>query len=49
MPTATLTSNGRITLPPALRAALWLATGQKIEFLPEVMAPVLLRCGSRRW
>jgi antitoxin PrlF len=35
MPTATLTSKGRITLPRAVRAALGLAAGQKIEFLPE--------------
>jgi antitoxin PrlF len=35
MPTATLTSKGRITLPLAVRAALGLTAGQKIEFLPE--------------
>ncbi len=35
MPTATLTSKGRITLPRAVRAALGLTAGQKIEFLPE--------------
>jgi antitoxin PrlF len=35
MPTATLTSKGRITLPVAVRAALGLTAGQKIEFLPE--------------
>jgi antitoxin PrlF len=35
MPTATLTSNGRITLPPAVRTALGLTAGQKIAFLPE--------------
>jgi antitoxin PrlF len=35
MPTATLTSKGRITLPLAVRAALGLTAGQKMEFLPE--------------
>jgi antitoxin PrlF len=35
MPTATLTSKGRITLPHAVRTALGLTAGQKIEFLPE--------------
>jgi antitoxin PrlF len=35
MPTATLTSKVRITLPRAVRTALGLAVGQKIEFLPE--------------
>jgi antitoxin PrlF len=35
MPTATLTSKGRITLPRAVRAALGLTAGQKIEFLPD--------------
>ena len=34
MPTATLTSKGRITLPRAVRAALGLTAGQK-KFLPE--------------
>jgi antitoxin PrlF len=35
MPTATLTSKGQITLPLAVRAALGLTAGQKIDFLPE--------------
>jgi antitoxin PrlF len=35
MPTATLTSKGLITPPLAMRAALGLTAGQKIEFLPE--------------
>jgi antitoxin PrlF len=35
VPTAILTSKGRITLPRALRAALGLTAGQTIEFLPE--------------
>lgn len=35
MPTATLTSKGRVTLPLAVRAALGLAAGQTIEFLRE--------------
>ena len=35
MPVATLTSNGRITLPLAVRMALGLTVGQKIDFLPE--------------
>ena len=35
MPTATLTSKGRITLPQAVRAALGLEVGGKIDFVPE--------------
>jgi antitoxin PrlF len=35
MPTATLTSKGQITLPLAVRVALGLTVGQKIDFLPE--------------
>jgi antitoxin PrlF len=35
MPIATLTSKGQITLPLAVRAALGLTAGQKIDFLPE--------------
>jgi antitoxin PrlF len=35
MPTATLTSKGWVTLPLAVRTALGLAAGQKIDFLPE--------------
>jgi antitoxin PrlF len=35
MPTATLTSKGRITLPRAVRTALGLTAGQKIDFLPD--------------
>jgi antitoxin PrlF len=35
MGTATLTSKGRITLPLAVRTALGLTAGQRIEFLPE--------------
>ena len=35
MPTATLTSKGQITLPLAVRTALGLTAGQKIDFLPE--------------
>jgi antitoxin PrlF len=35
MLTAILTSKGRITLPLAVRMALGLTAGQKIEFLPE--------------
>jgi antitoxin PrlF len=35
MPTATLTSKGQITLPLAVRAALGLAAGQKLDFLAD--------------
>jgi antitoxin PrlF len=35
MPTATLTSKGQITLLLAVRLALGLTVGQKIDFLPE--------------
>ena len=35
MPTATLTSKGQITLPQAVRSALGLETGDKIDFVPE--------------
>ncbi len=35
MPTATLTSKGQITLPLAVRLALGLSAGQKVDFLPD--------------
>ncbi len=35
MPTATLTSKGQITLPIAVRTALGLTVGQKIDFQPD--------------
>ena len=35
MPIATLTSKGRITLPQAVRAALGLKAGGKIDFVAE--------------
>jgi antitoxin PrlF len=35
MPTATLTSKGQITLPLAVRTALGLAEGQKLDFLAD--------------
>jgi antitoxin PrlF len=35
MPIATLTSKGRITLPLAVRVALGLSAGQKVDFLPD--------------
>ncbi len=35
MPTATLSSKGQITLPLAVRRALGLTAGQKIDFLRE--------------
>lgn len=34
MPTATLTSKGQITVPQAVRHALGLHTGTKIDFVP---------------
>jgi antitoxin PrlF len=35
MPVATLTSKGQITLPLAVRAALGLSAGQKVDFVPD--------------
>jgi AbrB family looped-hinge helix DNA binding protein len=35
MPTATLTSRGRITLPQAVRRALGVEAGDKIDFVAE--------------
>jgi antitoxin PrlF len=35
MPTATLTSKGQITLPLAVRLALGLTAGQKVDFLRD--------------
>jgi antitoxin PrlF len=35
MPTATLTSKGQITLPQAVRRALGLEAGDKVDFVPE--------------
>lgn len=34
MPAATLTSKGQITLPLAVRTALGLRTGTKVDFIP---------------
>ncbi len=34
MPAATLTSKGQITLPVAVRAALGLHAGSKVDFIP---------------
>lgn len=34
MPAATLTSKGQITLPVAVRTALGLHTGTKVDFIP---------------
>ena len=34
MPTATLTSKGQITIPQAVRAALGLHAGTKVDFVP---------------
>lgn len=35
MPIATLTSKGQITLPQAVRTALGLESGDKVDFVPE--------------
>jgi antitoxin PrlF len=35
MPIATLTSKGQITIPLAVRTALGLSAGQKIDFRPD--------------
>lgn len=35
MPIATLTSKGQITLPQAVREALGLQTGDKVDFVPQ--------------
>lgn len=35
MPIATLTSKGRITLPQAVRRALGLEAGDKVDFVPD--------------
>jgi AbrB family looped-hinge helix DNA binding protein len=35
MPIATLTSKGQITLPQAVRDALGLKTGDKVDFVPQ--------------
>jgi AbrB family looped-hinge helix DNA binding protein len=35
MPIATLTSKGRITLPQAVRCALGLEAGDKVDFVPD--------------
>jgi antitoxin PrlF len=34
MPTATLTSKGQVTIPQAVRVALGLHTGTKVDFVP---------------
>ena len=43
MPAATMTSKGQVTVPQAVRAALGLHAGTKIDFGP---GPVVSRCAT---
>ena len=47
MPIATLTHDGRITLPQAVRKALGLTTGSKVEFVAEPHGGFRLRVARR--
>lgn len=48
MPTATMTSKGQITVPQAVRSALGLHAGAKVDFVPVAggFKVVPLRAGS---
>ena len=46
MPTSTLTSRGRITIPKSIRDALCLRPGDRIEFTLEDDQAVLRRAGA---
>jgi AbrB family looped-hinge helix DNA binding protein len=47
MPTAMVTFNGRITLPPQVRKHLGLKTGDNIEFVEVEQGRFAISCRSR--
>ena len=47
MPTAMVTFNGRITLPPQVRKHLGLKTGDNIEFVEVEKGRFAISCRSR--
>jgi antitoxin PrlF len=46
MPTSTLTSRGRITVPKSIRDALYLEPGDRVEFILEGDQVSLRRAGA---
>ena len=47
MPTAMVTFNGRITLPPQVRKNLGLKTGDNVEFVEVEKGRFAISCRSR--
>jgi AbrB family looped-hinge helix DNA binding protein len=47
MPTAMVTFNGRITLPPQVRKRLGLKTGDNVEFVEVEKGRFAISCRSR--
>jgi AbrB family looped-hinge helix DNA binding protein len=47
MPTAMVTFNGRITLPPQVRKKLGLKTGDNVEFVEVEKGRFAISCRSR--
>ncbi len=47
MPTAMVTFNGRITLPPQVRKKLGLKTGDNVEFVEVEKGHFAISCRSR--
>jgi AbrB family looped-hinge helix DNA binding protein len=47
MPTAMVTFNGRITLPPQVRKKLGLRTGDNVEFVEVEKGRFAISCRSR--
>jgi AbrB family looped-hinge helix DNA binding protein len=46
MPSATLTSKGQVTIPKAIRQALKLRTGDRLDFVQEDEGRVVVRAGT---
>ena len=46
MPSATVTSKGQVTIPKAIRRALRLAEGDRLDFVVEKEGRVVVRAGA---
>ena len=47
MPTATMTSKGQVTIPQAVRRALSLDAGVRVDFTPNADGSYSIRAGTR--